>query len=157
MAPCRERFLFPSGWMAGSGSEPSRCRCRTARRRERCCCRLERLSAHPGTARRQISLPGSSFRGAGARTIPIDAAKSPSGSADDPAAESPEDPSTGKAPHPDKTPRPGICRLIAVTVGAEMEKLPGGRGLCSFRLRDGGGEKATFLLNELVNAGEECH
>lgn len=53
LARRRERFLFPSSWMAGSGSEPSRCRRRTARRRERCYCCSEHLSAHPGTARRR--------------------------------------------------------------------------------------------------------
>lgn len=80
--------------------------------------------------------------------------KSPSGSTDDPAAEFPEDPSTSKALRPNKTPWHRICRLVAAIVRAEMEELPGGRVLCLFRLWDGR-KKATFLLNELVNAREE--
>ncbi|XP_040983228.1 uncharacterized protein LOC121233630 [Aquila chrysaetos chrysaetos] len=86
----------------------------------------------------------------------LNATKSPSDSTDNPAAEFPEDPSASKALHPNESPRHGICQLVATTIRAETEELPGGCVLCLFRLRDGG-KKATFLLNELVNTGEECH
>lgn len=64
---------------------------------------------------------------------PLDAAGSP----DAPRAEFLVDPSAGKVLGPDKTPQHGICRLIAATVGAEEEELPGGRVLWWFQLRDG--------------------
>lgn len=68
----------------------------------------------------------------------LNATKSPSDSADNPAAEFPEDPSASKAKHPKESPRHRICQLVAMTIRAEMEELPGGCVLCSFSLRDGG-------------------
>lgn len=68
----------------------------------------------------------------------LNATKSPSDSADNPAAEFPEDPSASKAKHPKESPRHRICQLVAMTIRAEMEELPGGCVLCSFSLPDGG-------------------